>query len=371
MRIGIDIKAFKNGTTGIARYLRSIMDELQKLDRDNEYFLFEPRPLDYEPTNPKWRKVLVASRLPGTLWLQFVLPIHLRKHRIDVFWAAEQVCPLLMKGAGRIVTSIYDLAYLHFPESYVWSNLLIQKKTAPRVMRKSDVIVTISDFVRREILRNYGQYCSASKVVAIPCGAPDWKLPADYDRAQRKDFLFFAGNLEPRKNLINLIKALEILHERGLDIPLHLAGPPGWKNKALFGEIERSPVRGNIRLLGFLSEEQLKAEYLTCRALVYPSLYEGFGLPVLEALTLDCPVLTSKGTVMEEIAGKCALYFDPLKPEQIAEKIDILHADDSIASRYEKEEENSVSDFAWNLTARRLAGVLLGQDFSADEMCLL
>ena len=135
--------------------------------------------------------------------------------------------------------------------------------------------------------------------------SPPWLPPQGYVESKRENFLFFAGNLEPRKNLVRLIGALEILRRKhGMTIPLHLAGPAGWKNQSLQALIESSIIRKDIILLGYLSEENLKREYSSCKALVYSSLYEGFGLPVLEALSLDCMVLTSEGTVMQEVAQK-------------------------------------------------------------------
>lgn len=364
MRIGIDIKALKNGSTGISRYLRSIMDELQDIDRVNEYVLFEPQPLAYTLKNPNWRKVLVQGGLPGTLWLQIVLPSLLRKKQIESFWAPEQVCPLWGVGTTRIVTTIHDLAFRHVPDSYVWSNLLIQRFSAPLVLRNSNAVITVSNRIRNEVLEAYDNWCKPGKVYAIPNGGPDWSIPKWYRRKERANFLFFAGNLEPRKNLIKLIHALEILKTEGWDIPLHLAGPEGWKNSHLFKAISESPVRKNIHLRGYLSEENLQTEYLRCHALVYPSVYEGFGLPVLEAITLDCPVLTSRDSVMHEIAGDCAIYFDPHDPQDIA---------DSIRRSYQGVAPSAVSlhsiaqSYSWRICAKKHLAVLVGDTQSATN----
>ncbi len=352
MKIGIDIKAFKNGTTGIARYLKSMLDMLQSIDAVNEYVLFEPTRVEYSPTNPRWSKILITWKLPGTLWQQFILPFHLKKHKVDVLWAPEQVCPLCVPAQTGVVTTVHDLAYLHFPGSLTLSNLLVQKWSARWVLRKSNVVVTVSEFVRWELLNCYGRQCSPEKVIAIPNGAPDWKIPASYSRFERKDFLFFAGNLEPRKNLPRLIKALEILHVQGVDIPLHLAGPAGWRNRALFRNIEQSTVSSNVHLLGYLSEEDLRNQYLTCRALVYPSLYEGFGLPVLEALAMDCPIVTSKGTVMEEIAGNNAEYADPLNEVSLAQAIGrVIRKSRNGSLRSDKK---IVRKYSWHKAAQRI-----------------
>ena len=325
MRIAIDIKAFKNGSTGIAKYLKSIMDWLQKIDQVNDYVLFECSPSNYSVSNPRWTKSLIPWRLTGLLWQQFILPFHLRKQRIDVLWSPEQTCPIIYTKGIRIVTTIHDLVFIHYPQTCQASTRIVYSTLAPTVLRKSYAVITISDYIKNDILSTFRYLELGKKIYTIPCGKPDWRLPAVYSPVNRKNFLFFAGNLEPRKNLMNLIKALVILNQRGLNIELHLAGPRGWKNKELFEIINKTKFQQQIKYLGYLNEEDLKNEYMTCRAFVYPSIYEGFGLPVLEALCLDCLVLTSRKTVMEEIAKDSAIYFDPNDPEDIAAVIEKIY----------------------------------------------
>ncbi len=325
MRIAIDIKHFKHGSSGIARYLTSIMDCLQEIDNENEYFLFECRRSAYTVGNPKWRKLLIPWKLSGTFWQQVLLPYHLRKNRIDVLWAPEQTCPVFFKKKFCIVTTIHDLVYIHYPHTCQLTTRIVYSILSPMVFKKSDAVVTVSEFIADDVRNTFRKPSLDKKLYSIPNGKPDWQLPTAYLPGARKDFLFFAGNLEPRKNLVNLIKALIILNQRGLKIQLHLAGPHGWKNRELHEMMNKPEVKQQISYLGYLSEEDLKTEYLTCRALVYPSIYEGFGLPVLEALCLDCLVLTSHKTVMEEIAKGAAIYFDPNDAEDIAAAIQRIY----------------------------------------------
>lgn len=354
MRIGVDIKAFKNGSTGIARYLHSILDELQQQDTDNDYLLFSCAPSEYALSNPRWKKIITPWRGPGIVWQQLVLPGLLKKHRIDVLWAPEQVCPVFTSRDIRIVSTVYDLTFLRFPETCVWSNRWIQKLLFPLTISRSDVIAPISDFVGREVNRWYPRRMHMKTMRTISCSGQGWSVPKDYDPARRQNFLFFAGNLEPRKNLDRVIRALELLYMRdGLTVPLHLAGPSGWKNHTLHALITNSPIKSSILHLGYISEEQLIQEYLTCKALIYPSLYEGFGMPVLEAFSLDCPVITSKGTVMEEIAGDHAMYCDPANITSIADAIKRVH---NAHERTEVMQKRSavVSVFSWKTSATLL-----------------
>ncbi len=360
MRIGVDIKAFKNGTTGIARYLRNMLDQLQQLDTLNEYYLFEPRLLDYELHNPKWRKVTIPWKLPGIIWVQTVLPRHIRKRGIDLYWAPEEICPAAIPKSLPVVTTIYDLTHVRFPETLQTSNLLIKRLFERMTLKRSDAIVTISDFIGREIVQTFPGIVSAEKVHAIPCGAPEWKPPPEYKPAKRGNHLFFAGNFEPRKNLLNLAKALEILHAQGLSIPLTLAGPRGWKNRPILEHLEHSPIKDNLTFVGFISEEKLKEQYLSCKALVYPSLYEGFGLPVLEALSLDCLVITAKGTPMEEVGGKNVLLCNPHDPADIARVIGRVYEDGFDREAVLKGREKVLEVYSWRRAAERLLGVFGG-----------
>jgi glycosyltransferase involved in cell wall biosynthesis len=355
MRIGIDIKALKNGSTGISRYLRSIMDELQALDHENNYFLFECTTSDYRICNPKWEKILIPWKLPGILWQQCILPGYLKKYRIQVLWAPEQICPIFTHCSIKVITTVYDLTAIRFPETCQKSNLWIQRLLFPKTISRSSIITPISDYVKKEIDEIFSNRLTATLNDPVYCGKPDWLLPPDYVTADRQDFIFFPGNLEPRKNLPRLIRALELLYKKNdLAITLHLSGPAGWKNETLLSLLKNSPVNKNVIHLGFLSEERLKREYLSCKALVYPSMYEGFGLPVLEALSLDCMVLTSKNTVMEEIAGDAALYFNPQEIESIAEKISMVYSEKFNRNGFLRNAKNVTAKYSWHESAKKL-----------------
>jgi glycosyltransferase involved in cell wall biosynthesis len=352
MRIGVDIKAFKNGSTGIARYLRSLLDELQEIDRENEYLLFSCAPSDYILHNPRWKKIITRWRLPGILWQQFVLPGLLKKHKIDVLWAPEQVCPIVVPNTVRIITSVHDLTFLRFPKTCVWSNRLIQKYLFPLSISRSSILAPVSEYIGREVNRYFPRRMHMSILAIVPNSGQGWSVPPSYRSSDRGDFLFFAGNLEPRKNLVCLIRALELLYEQhGLTIPLHLAGPAGWKNQRLHTFLAQSPIKNAVTHLGYISEERLKQEYLTCKMLIYPSLYEGFGMPVLEALSLDCLVLTSRGTAMQEIAGDAALYFDPEDSNSIAETVRRIFDPSFDRSEFLKNGAAVVGRYSWRKSA--------------------
>ena len=352
MRIGIDIKAFKNGTTGISRYLRCLMDRLQEIDTRNDYLLYECTKSDYVVTNPRWKKVLIPWKLPGILWQQFILPGHLKRDRIDLLWAPEQISPVLYHGT--VFATVHDLAALRFPESCQRLNLFNQKYLFPVTVKNAAKLLPVSDYIGRELLTVYPKRVTPDRVVIITNGSPEWKCRHVPERQSEEPFLFFAGNREPRKNLIRLIEALELLKTEGLTITLRIAGPPGWKNKDLHARISTSTVKEQIRFLGYLSEQQLMEQYHDCRAVVYPSVYEGFGLPGLEAFCMGTRVITSRGTVMEEIAGSTAAYFDPFDPRDIARTIRETMALPPPGTSEFAGFREVLDTYSWEKSARRL-----------------
>jgi glycosyltransferase involved in cell wall biosynthesis len=320
MNIGVDMRPLVVGVTGIARYTGCILDELQRIDRKNNYYLFECRKSNYIPTNPKWKKISHNWRRVGTIWQQFVLPALLRKHNIDILWAPEQIGPVRMPHNTKLVTTIHDFAVLRYPKMISRINLLLRKFLIPITIKKSAALIPVSEYVRKELIKFYPYVESSKKVIKI-VGNGAKERDGDAKPRKRENFLFFPGNLEPRKNHLRLIKALEIVNASGFELNLHLVGPAGWKNAELRKQINSGPLKDRIKYMGIVTDEELRNQYLSCAALVFPSIYEGFGIPVLEALKLDTPVLTSRGTVMEEIAGDSATYFDPYDVDSIASAI--------------------------------------------------
>jgi glycosyltransferase involved in cell wall biosynthesis len=321
MNIGVNTRYLIPELTGIGRYTMCILDELQRIDSGNNYYLMEYRPSDYALTNPRWKKVYQNSKMPGPLWLQTVVPGLIKKHKIDVFWSPEAASPLCgIPADTKLVTTVHDFVFWRYQMAYGFLVSMKNRLLFAKTLKRSAALVPVSNYIKDELIQLYPALRSASKVIrTVSNGVKDWNH-AD-TRAQRENFLFFPGNLDPRKNLFRLIKALETVNASGFGIDLHICGPARWRNTELRKLIKSSPVKDRIKHLGYITDDELMNQYLSCKAVVFPSVYEGFGLPILEALRLGTPVLTSKGTVMEEIAGESALYFDPYDTGSIAETI--------------------------------------------------
>lgn len=356
MRIGVDIKTLKNANSGIQVFLRNMLDHLQTCSSNHEFFLFEPKPSDYVITNANWKKITSSSKLPGTLWLQLQVPPLLRKHKIDIFWGPEQMCPIFKKPPTKYITTFHDFTFLRFPKTMRLVTRLILGLSFRGVVRASDLVLTDSHFIKNETATIFKQQHlkNPPPVKAVVLGSPSWKPPQKYRAADRSDFLLFVGSVEPRKNLSRLIDALTILHRQGFPRTLKIVSPAQWHAKEITEKLAASPVRDNIHFCGFVTPEELRRLYLECKALIMPSLYEGFGLPVLEALALDCLVLTSKGTVMEEVAQGAALYFDPNNPEDIAQCISQAFAPDFYRDEILMHRAAVLRRFSWQAAAEKM-----------------
>ena len=257
-----------------------------------------------------------------------------------------------------MVSTILDLTLLHYPETMQTTNFLINKLFLLRSIRRSGKILTISNFIKKDICESFPYDVTADAVVVTYPGKPEWGKTG-IAAAGREEHLLFVGSFEPRKNLSNLLKALCILKdEKNKAVSLHIVGPAGWKNDAIHHFIKTNNLGSQISFKGYCGEKELACEYASCKAFVYPSLYEGFGLPVLEALAANTLVLSSGGTVMEEIAGGCFIPFDPGKPQDIAEKILMVYQADFNGAAYMKGAQELLARYSWKSTARKTLEVL-------------
>lgn len=356
MRIGIDIKCLRYNNAGIGRYLRSILSALQEIDSTNEYFLFTPSATSFKPEKENFKVVVCKSKIkqPGILWQQNTLPSFIRQNNIDVFWGPEQTIPhAKFQNVAKVLT-VHDFVYKRFPKTMVKSVLLINKFFGNMSIKKADVICPVSEFTQKELFRFFPKI-QKENVHVVSCGVDSCSPKS---QIKRNNSLLFVGSLEPRKNLENLLHALEILHDEGHEIPLTITGPTGWKNTNIHKKLEKTSIAGNVQHLGFVTEETLNKLYDTCAAVIFPSFYEGFGLPVLEAIAHRAPVLTTQGSVMEEIAGKYATYFDANNPASIASAIKNFYNERE--SRYneikasEGELQGLVNRYSWANAARAL-----------------
>ena len=255
-------------------------------------------------------------------WYDVKIPQVLKKYKADIFVSADGFCSLTTSVPQCLV--IHDLAFLHHPAFIKKSHLIFYKRYTPRFLKKAGSIATVSAFTKADIHQRYkidnkkiSVVYNAAKSVFKPL-TEDLKFNVKLKYTEGKEFFLYSGAIHPRKNLLNLLKGFSLFKKRlKSNFKLVIAGRLAWKYESFLKDLETYKYRHDVILTGYLPEEELVSLTASAYALVYPSLFEGFGVPVLEAMQSGVPVITSASSAMEEIAGDAALYADVTTPFDI------------------------------------------------------
>jgi glycosyltransferase involved in cell wall biosynthesis len=347
---------------GINRVLQHLLAELPAVPGDERYLV-------YAPDSAANRRLLAAPRLRSRLtrlpmdrptvriaWEQSVLPLELARSRADLLHALGFVSPFAWRG--RTVVTVYDLSFLRFPEVFNRANRLYLGTFTPPSLRRADRVITISESARRDVIELCG--VAPERVTAILLAADERfrPAPADAVRAFRdrhglpERFVLYLGTLEPRKNVEALVRAYALLRERGSDDHvLVLAGPRGWQYEPIFELIRRLGITDNVRLPGFVPAEDQALWYSSAAVFAFPSRYEGFGLPLLEAMACGAPVVSSNASSLPEVVGDAGLLVDPSDVDGLSSALARLLEDEPLRQALAAAGLARAQSFSW----RRLA----------------
>ena len=325
MRIGVDARPLAYPKAGIAVYLDHLLDVLQQYDNKNTYYLISNAPIDFQVRNPKWHKVegRFRKKMLSTLWMQLITPFCMIKYKLDLFWSPRHHLPVFMPRRVKSVLTIHDLVHRLYPHTMPLTHLIVDRLFMGLSIRKADRIIAVSKATSAAIRKSYR--VNDEKMKTIYHGVPKLKhkikrmpdLPAKY--------FLFVGTLEPRKNIERTVKAFQSVVSQNHNVHLVIVGGKGWKNHPFHRLIRSNPLNRYIHLTDYITPDKLSSVYANAIGLVYPSLCEGFGFPILEAMSIGIPVITSDCSSMAEIAGDAAVLVDPLNADAIAEAmVDIL-----------------------------------------------
>ena len=360
MRIGIDARKLHD--FGIGTYIRNLLRQLARLDRETEFVVF-CRPEDREgltTLGDNFRPVAepAANYSVGE---QFSIPLAARREGVTLFHAPHYVLPALVRC--RSVVTIHDCIHLMFPQ-YLPSRLALQyaRTSMALATRRATRVMTVSESSKRDILRFFD--APANKIDVI-YNAYDERFtvePREEDvvrvreRYQLHDeFVLYAGNVKPHKNLARLIDAFDLVRKRGLDhLKLVIIGDDISKYTALRRAVHQHQLHKFVRFLGYLPEETLAVMYRLAGVFVFPSLYEGFGLPPLEAMASGTPVVTSNVSSLPEVAGDAAVLVDPYDAQAIADGIYRVLTDETLRRDLRKKGVARAGMFSWETSVRRV-----------------
>ena len=364
MRLGFDLRPFLREETGVGKYLRNLLFELAKIDRTNEYFLFSSSWKDRFPDEkipPFERREFRDCRFPvrtlNWLWRKR------RRPSLDFFFRTEldlvhSATPLIVPTRGKKVITVHDLFFMDFPDQAGWEAGKVFFRLAAASFRNADGIVTPSTVTAIAIISRFA--VDEKKLKVIPHGLEKRfleEVPAAELMATRKrsnlpaSFLLFVGAQEPRKNLVRLVEALKIIHRCGFQIALVLAGPPGEDSAVIRAKAESLGISHWVMTTGYLSDSEIRNIYRLATAFVMPSLCEGFGMPLIEAMASRVPVAASRVSAMPEVCRDAAVYFLPDSPEDMAEKISSVIRDEDLRNELIAKGRERALDFRWEKAA--------------------
>ncbi|HEV2914304.1 MAG TPA: glycosyltransferase family 1 protein [Pyrinomonadaceae bacterium] len=368
MRIGLDGFPLASPRTGIGHYTFELARALAQCSPEDEFELISPIPfprtileeLEREDAPVNLRAVdTKAARLLRRRWWAIGLPLYLRRARLDLFHGTNYDVPLWSRR--RNVVTIHDLSILLHPDKHEAHLARRARRRLPLMVRSASMIISPTRSIKREICAHLG--VSQERVAIIPDAPRSLFRPlplAETVETRRRlgvedDFILTVGTIEPRKNLTTLVRAFkEITRRMPTRCPqLVIAGREGWLVDELYALIKKADLSERLLLTGYVSDDELCALYSACRVCVYPSLYEGFGLPPLEAMACGAPVVTSNIDAIVETVGEAARLVPPTDVRMLADVIIELLEDEAERRRLSYAGLERAAAFKWEECARQ------------------
>lgn len=359
-RIAVDARPLCHPGTGIYRYTRELLTRMCRLG--GEWFLYSPQRYaidQLDMPNIRHRTAHLPTALRVGQSAQLFFPLWARRDRVNVFWGPRHQLPVLPRSVRTAVT-VHDFVWKDHGDTMRFPGRQIEDFFTPRALARADVIAVVSQFTRSRLEHYFPQF--AHKVSLVP-GASMLRAELLADGfttpVAKGDYFLFVGTLEPRKNLPRLLRAYRrYVSSKPGARPLKIAGGGGWGTEDIAGLVNGLGLQDNVQLLGKVDDVALRGLYLGAFALLMPSLYEGFGLPVVEALSAGVPVLTSRGSAMEEAAGTAGLFVDPRSEDEILRGILTLSENAELYSKLAGQASAEASRYDWELSSALMADLL-------------
>ncbi len=366
--IGIDYTAAYEQGAGIGRYVRELVRALAAQDGGSAYRLFVAgaRRGDLPPapgSNFDWRPTRITPLWFARLWhrAQIPLPVEAFTGRLDLYHATDFTLPPTLPGMHTLLT-VHDLSFVRAPETSTPVLKAYLDKVVPRSVRRADHVLADSQATKDDLVALYGT--PPEKITVLLSGVDVRFGPvedADARRAVRArynipdgPYIFSVGTVQPRKNYVRLAEALATLGPRYADVRLVIAGGRGWLDSPIYHTIESLGLGERVLFTGFARDEDLPTLYSDAACVAYPSLYEGFGFPVLEAMACGTPVLTSTVSSIPEVAGDAALLVDPYDVDAIRTGLERLLDDETLRADLIARGLAQARRFTWERSAQHL-----------------
>lgn len=361
MKIGIDASKISiTQKTGTENYSHNLLRELLEIDKDNEYLLYlREDPPDFV----KGKENVTCKKIPlPRLWTQAGLASEVLFSPPDVLFIPAHTMPVVHRPGLKTVVTIHDLGAEFLKQYHQFPQKLYLNKSTEFVAKFATHLIAVSEATKKDLTSKLGVPPDRVTVVYeawdqelfhIPSASEVQKTRLNYHLDE--DYLIFVGTIQPRKNLERLIEAFSRA-KIGLD--LVLVGKPGWLSEPIYEAPKKFGVGDRVKFLGHVPNEDLAGLYGGSRALVFPSLYEGFGIPVLEAMACGTVVLTSSATSLPEVGGDAAYYVDPYSTESITFGLEEIVTKDKLRDQLLRNAIKQIQKFSWNKSAAETLAVL-------------
>lgn len=370
MRIAVNTRfLLTNKLEGYGYFILETFSRITKQYPEHEFIFIFDRPFDQQFVFGSNVTPVIASPparhpLLWKWWYFIKIPLVLKKYKADVFVSCDGFCSLNTTVPQCLV--LHDLAYLHFPSFIKKAEVVFYKKQTLKFLKIAKSLATVSEFSKKDILSNYQVEAekisivySAAKEIFNPV-SDEIKAATKLKYTEGKEYFLYTGAIHPRKNPINLLKAFSVFKKKQQsNMKLVMAGRLAWKYGSFMEKMKSYKYRNDVVLTGYLEENELVKLMGSAYALVYPSFLEGFGVPVLEAMQCNIPVITSSNSSMEEIAGDAALFADPASFEDIAEKMMLIYKDEKLRESLILKGQLIAPQFTWDKTAALLWQAIL------------
>ncbi|MFC1621570.1 glycosyltransferase family 4 protein [Candidatus Omnitrophota bacterium] len=350
MRIGIDIRSTLKRSTGIGRYTFNLVNALAQVDSENNYYLYSRKKiLDFKRRLPK---------LPGANFSHCVDYFNKGPDKVlrdlDVFHTSSY--DLEKPGKAKYIVTVHDVIIKAYPRGYNKETIREVDEKLKKVLSEAGVLVADSHSTKADLMRFY--QADEKRITVI---YPGINMPrAESREPKAESYILFVGTLEPRKNVDGLIKAFDWLKkEHGIKHKLYIAGMKGWMFEDIFKAYEETEFKKDIIFKGYVNDEELDNLYRQATLFVYPSFYEGFGFPIIEAFSYGLPVVTSGTSSCGELGKDAALLADPANYKDIGEKIFRIINSDALQKELAKKGIERAKEFSWDRTAGGFAELFI------------
>lgn len=359
MRIGINTRSILgNKMEGFGNYSFELVSRLTAAHPEHTFILYFDRKIDLSfkfTSNVECRVLFPPTRHPFLyiIWFQWRLNKAIRKDLVDVFWSPDGMFPL--KKKIPVLATIHDLNFEHFPKDLPRLVAWYYKNYFPRFAQQSDKIITVSKTTKKDIIATYK--VEENKIAVVYNGVNTLYKPLteenkrEIHRQSNKPYFIFVGSLHPRKNIAKLLEAFQVFCQFDQQYELYIVGAAMWKNETFDLSDE---LAERIKFLGHVPTHKLALLMAGATALVYVPYFEGFGMPLAEAMASSTPIIAGNKSCLPEIAGDAALYVDPFNHLEISNAMTLIKNDVALQSKLIQAGKERVKDFSWDLAAQQI-----------------